>query len=133
MLDIVIAIDSLPGDFERSSRDIRGFCEEIQNDLALGVDDAIVTFGTSDHDGAPFSDVFYYDFFYSFDRAIIQQWRRSYRLVEAIETILNFLYPAPDGTIVPRTDAPDVVIVLSEGDSTVEAQNFIQRIEPRAR
>ena len=134
-LDIILAIDTLPGDFERSSRDIRSFCEALLNSLELGVDDSIVALATSYGYFARFSDVFNNDFFYFFDEFIRYQGQRVYHeLVYSTNFMLDhYRYPAPDGTLVPRADAPDVVIVLSEGESTFEASSFIQRIEPRAR
>ena len=136
MLDIVLAIDSLPRDFERSSRDIRGFCEELLNGLELGVDDTMVTLGTSTYDAIPFHAFHAYynqDFFYFFDDRISQQRQQSHRLVEAIATILSYRVSIGSDGPFPRDDAPDVVIVFSEGDSTVEVSNFLERIEPRAR
>ena len=134
MVDIVIALDALLGDFERSSRDITEFCDELLNGLELGVDSAIVASGTSSYDVVLFFEALYNGIFYYFDDIIADlQWRQSDGLVYVIEEIINHRATGPDGTVVPRDDAPDVVIVLSEGYSTIEAQDFIQRIEPRAR
>ena len=133
MLDILLAIDSLPGDFTRSSTDILGFVEELRNGLDLGVNGAIVTYCVSGGNGRTFHVFFLYDVFQELSVYIQNQYYAGYQLVRLTGIIFNYRGNAPDGTIVPRDNAPDVVIVFSEGYSTVEAQNFIQLIEPRAR
>ena len=133
MLDILLAIDSLPGDFTRSSTDILQFIEELQNGLDISVNDAIVTYTLSRYGGPYFLVFFLIDIFQQLIVDIQNQYLPAYRLVRFTESILNYRGNAPDGTVVPRDDAPDVVIVFSEGYSTVEAQDFVQTIVPRAR
>ena len=134
MLDIVLAVDFL-NDFERSTRDILGFTYELRNSMILDGDDVIMTYCISDsrynfqhsnlHDDTGFE--------IRFSGLIANSYRRFFRLAISVETALVSYQFTRDGTRVPRHEAPDVVIVFSEGYSTVDAPNFVQRIEPRAR